>query len=337
MSKNNFGYDEMLGIKMPFDQTDANLNKLAEFMAIERKKTPAGYTYLGQFIDHDMSLDSANRVLPWEPMPRYIFNKRTPFLNLETIYGFKCPSNRYEPSRAQLMKEDSKTLLKLGNTAKGLVSKVFLNKDLPRLPKSRIAHIVDSRNDENLAVAQTQVAFMRFHNAVIKYLNSDDSNKTFKKAHEIVIQHYQWIILKDFLPRIIKESVLNDVLTGGNQFYFPNPKSPFMPSEFSFAAFRAGHSMIRNSYNWNIIFNDDNPAFPARLIELTQLTGRCNLDGKNNLPSEWLINWNWFYETTSENQGQNFNFAKNLFCLVPILSIHKSHQPTFQWNNCQLK
>jgi hypothetical protein len=319
MPENNFGFEPMLEIKTDFKPSDNQLNKLAESMAIDLKKIPAGYTYLGQFIDHDMSLDSANRTLPWDPTPRYIFNKRTPFLNLETIYGFECPSNPEEPARADLMKVGSKTLLKLGNTVKGLVNKIFLNKDLPRLPDSPIAHIVDQRNDENLAVAQTQVAFMRFHNVVVKYLtekfNEDDTVETFEKARKIVIQHYQWIILKDYLPRIIKQSVLNDILASGNQFYFPNPESPFMPSEFSFAAFRAAHSMIRNSYNWNIVFNNDNPAFPASLIELTKFTGRCGLrisedfPVNKNLPSEWLINWNWFYRTTSENQGQKFNFA----------------------------
>ena len=83
------------------------------------------------------------------------------------------PLNRDEPARAALLCAKSKTLLKLGDTdGSGFVSCIFLGKDLPRMPNSPIALIVDPRNDENLAVAQTQVAFMRFHNVVVNQNSS---------------------------------------------------------------------------------------------------------------------------------------------------------------------
>lgn len=314
MSENNFGYEKMLEINPAHSPSDTELDQLAKFMTERRVRVPAGYTYLGQFIDHDISLDSAvfERIQPWGTiLSSNISNKRTPFLNLETIYGFESPSNpNDEPRRQLLLAENSKSLLKLGDTkATSIVNKVFVGKDLPRTPNSPMAQIVDSRNDENLAVAQTQVAFMRFHNAVVKYLNADDSTTTFEAARKIVIQHYQWIILKDYLPRIIKESVLNDVLTEGNKFYFPNPKVPFIPLEFSVAAFRFGHSMIRNSYNWNRFFNDDQFPSAATLKQLATLTGQGRLGNNNQLPGEWSINWNWFYETPDSPRGK-FNFAE---------------------------
>ncbi|HEY0459459.1 MAG TPA: peroxidase family protein [Pyrinomonadaceae bacterium] len=313
MSKTSFDYKLMLEINTEFIPSDSQLNYLAESMAVEPKEIPAGYTYLGQFIDHDISFDSSSRTPPWEPLPQCVFNQRTPFLNLETIYGFQCPSNPDEPTRAQLLKDGSNTLLRLGDTINdGSVSRVFTDKDLPRKPNSPHAFIVDPRNDENLAVAQTQVAFMRFHNAVVKHLKAQDTPKTFEEARKIVIQHYQWIILKDYLPQIIKKSVLNDVLNEGNNFYFPNPKTPYVPLEFSVAAFRLGHSMIRNSYNWNRIFNDD-PSVSndekATIYKLIEFTGNGGLGKRTKLLSDWLINWNWFYDVAGSVQNQKFNSA----------------------------
>lgn len=316
MSENNFSYEEMLGIGTAHNPSDDELNKLAEFMAVERERIPAGYTYLGQFVNHDIALDSAtvDKIPPWNPIPvSSIFNRRTPFLNLETIYGFESPSNPNEPPRAELLEENSHTLLKLGTTVADVITKTFPN-DLPRKSGSPMAVIVEPRNDENLAVAQTQVAFMKFHNAVVKNLGRDDTKATFEFAREIVIRHYQWIILKDFLPRIIKNSVLNDVLAEGNKFYFPKPDKPYMPLEFSVAAFRAGHSMIRSVYNWNRVFNEDSNILRATLTELRNFTGKHGMKGKNNLPSDWIINWNWFYNINFSSflNKQKFNFASNI-------------------------
>lgn len=326
MSENYFLYETMFGIKTEFNPSDDELNDLAKFMTDQFMGIPAGYTYLGQFIDHDMSLDSASRKLPWEPIPASeVFNQRTPFLNLETIYGFEIPSNKDEPARSKLIEENSKTLLRLGNTvASGGINKVFRNKDLPRVPGTAKAYIVDSRNDENLVVAQTQVAFMRFHNSVVNYLRergADDSVETFERARKIVIQHYQWIILHDYLPKIVRQDILDNVLNEGNQFYFPDAERPFMPLEFSVAAFRAGHSMIRDTYNWNIVFNHDPASSPVSLIDLTALTGRCGLNKNLNLPSQWVINWHWFFHFPGSPQQLKLNFASPINTkLVPLLS-----------------
>jgi ribosomal protein L14 len=330
MPENGFGYDKMLEVETEFYPSDNKLDQLAEFMAIEPKKIPAGYTYLGQFIDHDIALDSATveRIPPWDLIPSSsISNKRTPFFNLETIYGFEIPTNPKEPARDKLLKDGSQSFLKLGDTVPDTIKDSFPN-DLPRESNSPKAVIVDARNDENLAVAQTQVAFIKFHNAVVKDLIENhgrgDTKDTFEAAREIVIRHYQWIILKDFLPRIIKKSVLNDVLTEGNKFYFPTRKNVFMPLEFSVAAYRTGHSMIRNSYNWNHLFNDDPGAAPdepssvhlgtATLAELRTFTGSGGMEGKNQLPSDWLINWNLFYNIDNSIglKKQKFNFASEI-------------------------
>ncbi len=71
--------------------------------------------------------------------------------------------------------------------------------------------------------------------------------------------HYQWVVRHDYLPRVCDPAVLDDVWAHGRKIFEPTAAPtdlPTMPVEFSVAAYRMGHSMIRDAYNWNAIFND---------------------------------------------------------------------------------
>lgn len=353
-----FVFKEMFGIGSSIKPDTANsvrwsdkdLDELADSMLTPDNldsATPAGYTYLGQFIAHDISLDSKNdrRKLhdrPWGRIkPQEITNLRCPFFDLETIYGSDDPKNKEETPRRALMEKDSKSLLKLGNTiAEGQSSsneqllKAFPN-DLPRDRNGSEAIIVDPRNDENLVVSQLQVAFIKFHNAVVSMLGKPDSDDLFEQARRIVIRHYQHIILTDFLPKIVDEKILKrvraEVESGSCTFDILNSDDIFMPLEFAFAAFRMGHSTIRNSYNWNRHLS--NAVF---LGKLALLTGRGNMAGKQtHLPTIWLINWNWFFDINGSKTRENekFNFAKKFD--TRISSLLGSFHPLIEkdvWN-----
>jgi len=285
---------------------DNELNELAKFMAKpnpSNSKTPAGYTYLSQFVDHDISFDSFARIFPWETIDlSSLQNKRDPFFNLETLYG-KDAQNTSE------FLEMNTPFLKLGKTKTDPASTVLQNQeieqDLPR-DSNGLATILDERNDENLLIAQTHVAFVKFHNEIAK-ISEGSADEKYKKARELTIRHYQYIILKDLLPKIIKESVLNDVLQNGNKFYKPDNNNIFIPLEFAVAVFRMGHSMVRNSYNLNTKQN-------VNLSDLQAFTGHGrfikNLSGRKALLSDWLINWNLFFNLTGwETPPAKFNFA----------------------------
>jgi hypothetical protein len=306
------GFGLLFPSKDLYSPKDEHLNELAKFMASPRvfinSGIPSGYTYLSQFITHDISLDSENRVPPWTTIDPPT-NVRSPFFDLEPIYGEIDPK-KDEPSRSRLL--HGKARLKLGLTVgegTGSLFKQFPN-DLPREDASAKPIIVDERNDENLAVAQTQVAFMKFHNAIVKkVLNNVDTEAAFKEARRIAIRHYQWIVLHDFLPRIVEKEVIERVLKG-HTFYFPTRENLDLPVEFSFAALRIGHSMIRSTYQWNRVFNN-RPEHPkATLDQLSKFTFRGGgLDGPKNLQSAWLPNWNWFYNIDNSNTQSEFNFA----------------------------
>jgi hypothetical protein len=99
-----------------------------------------------------------------------------------------------------------------------------------------------------------------------------------------VTQHYQWAVVNDFLKRICGMAAVNVSLAT----VVAPIGSPFrMPVEFAVAAYRFGHSMIRDRY-W-VNFN-----FPAATMQQVFAFNR-----KPNLPilSNWVVDFNAFFDT----------------------------------------
>ena len=268
----------------------------------------AGYTYLGQFIAHDLSWDKTGDVPKGPVSPASVEQGRSPFLDLDSVYG-----DGPDSPDSRLYNSDQVNL-QVGTTAPsvfGDANRSYEN-DLPRDKENaenpRRAVIADPRNDENLAVAQVHVAFLRFHNSVAAALSLDGlfGKDLFKETRRKVIKHYQWIVLYDFLPKIIDQSVLRDVLENGpRHFKLKDPRKPFMPVEFSLAAFRLGHSLLRDSYEWNRVFQSPfrGDLRRADLFDLSRLTGFSgNMDGTSlTLPSYWIVDWTRFFDFSGFN------------------------------------
>jgi hypothetical protein len=198
-----------------------------------------GFTFLGQFIDHDITFDPTSDI-ETQNDPEALANFRTPALELDSVYGSGPGASphlydRHTPN----------------NTKKMLLDKNWEN-DLPRNSQNR-ALTGDPRNDENLLVNQLHLAFLKFHNHVIDHLQSNactHENTVFAEAQRIVRWHYQWIVLHEFLPLIVGQELVDDVLTNKRQCYHWNTE-PFIPVEFSVAAYRFGHTMVRGTYSCN--------------------------------------------------------------------------------------
>ena len=174
--------------------------------------------------------------------------------------------------------------------------------DLPRGAGStakakRRAIVPDPRNDENLAVAQTHLAFIRFHNRVVDTLPASvPPAQRFAKAREKVIKHYQWMLRTDYLPRICAPGVVSAVFNNGRKAFevgVTPTDVPTMPIEFSVAAFRLGHSMVRSTYNWNRIF--DAGAGSLELL-FTFSGGSGDLGGGQRLPSNWIADFRRLFD-----------------------------------------
>jgi hypothetical protein len=257
---------------------------------------PAGFTYLGQFIDHDLTFDRTSVMLGEEVSPAELLQGRSPSLDLDSLYG-AGPANARS---ARFYRDDRH--LKVGTTVRVDPDVARAGFDLPRgsgATKSdkRKAVIPEARNDENLAVAQTHLAFIRFHNRVVDSLPATTpAAQRFARARESVVKHYQWMIRHDFLPRICGKAVVNDVFANGRKVFEVgvDPTTvPTMPVEFSVAAYRLGHSMIRAAYDWNARFPDGQGTL-GLLFTFSGTGG--NLGGGTRLPSNWIADFRRLYD-----------------------------------------
>ena len=260
---------------------------------------PAGFTYLGQFIDHDLTFDKTDVMLGTNVTPAQLLQARSPSLDLDSLYG----AGPQDPGSAKFYEADG-LHLKMGKTT-GPTKNGF---DLPRgagntVAKKRKAIIPDPRNDENLAVAQTHLAMIRFHNRVVDtQLGGVPAAQKFDKAREIVTKHYQWMIRTDYLTRIAKKAVVNNVFNQGRKAFEvgADPTAvPTMPIEFSIAGFRLGHAMVRANYNWNKIF--DNGAGSLEFLFIFSATGG-DLGGDTRLASIWIADFRRLYDFGEANK-----------------------------------
>ncbi len=280
-------------------QSIAALARLAESMVAEPEQPkdgpddeesgiPAAYTYFGQFIDHDLTFDPASS-LQKQNDPEGLEDFRTPRFDLDSVYG-------RGPDDQPYLYEDGRNFL-LGKPLTGAAANPDA-KDLARSQladlKKRRAIIGDPRNDENVIVSQLQGLFLRFHNKVA----ADHKDWSFPKIQREVRFHYQWVVLHDFLPTMVSEGVLQQVVPHlGKKTnvrvdrphleFFHWRRGAFMPLEFGAAAYRFGHSMVRPDYRLSetvgplaIFATDPNKA----------------LTGFREFPNNWAIDWNLFID-----------------------------------------
>ena len=289
--------------------TESNRNKLGNAIAAGgggASNIPAGFTYLGQFIDHDLTFDKTNVTFGEHVSPSQLLQARSPSLDLDSLYG----AGPQDPGSAKFYAPDG-LHLKTGKTVAVEVDPAMDGFDLPRgagstAAEKRTAIIPDPRNDENLAVAQTHLAFIRFHNRVVDTLPASvPQSLRFATARELVTKHYQWMIRTDYLPRICAPGVVNNVFASGRKAFEPTApptEVPTMPIEFAVAAFRLGHSMIRRDYQWNARFDSDTGTLGTLDLLFTFSGGSGNLGGEPRLPSNWIADFRRLYDFGEANK-----------------------------------
>lgn len=244
---------------------------------------PAGFTFLGQFLDHDITFDVYSDINQIGTDPDQVRNALTPTLDLGNVYG------RGPILDGFLYAKDGATLL-------------YGNSQNPQYDVCRnavgTAIIGDPRNDDNIFVSQIQLAFIKFHNQVVKDLRGRYSgSELFERASQLVRWHYQWIVYKDFLPRFIGPSLYQKLVDNGPQYY--NGSNLEIPVEFSAAAYRMGHATVRQTYQVN--------------AEVTQQqVFDAHMPG-TFLPAGNRVDWRYFFETDPRTQPQS---CKRLDALV---------------------
>ena len=276
-----------------------------EVDAEENPAVTAAYTYLGQFVDHDLTLDPTSHLrqqLSKDQLTALV-DFRTPRFDLDSLYG-RGPDDQpylYQPDGIRLQ---------LGAPMSGNPHDPAAV-DLPRGPNGR-ALVGDPRNDENRIVAQLHSAMLRFHNAMADRLPDAD----FDTVRQQVRWHYQWVLVHDFLPTLINATTIGEVfphIAKGTsitadppQFRIPRLRRnglfgnlqpaglELMPVEFSVAAYRFGHSMIRPIYRLN-------ESISRRQIFSTATDPAGDLGGMRPIPLDWAIDWQFFIDLDHGN------------------------------------
>ncbi|MBC3767369.1 peroxidase family protein [Neptunicella marina] len=226
---------------------------------------PAGFTYLGQMISHDI-------VAPTNPKGEEAQRHVTPCLNMDSMYG-DGPDFSADT---------------LFNPTGKFVVPSHINYDVWR-NTAGVAHIPEPRNDENTIVCQMHRVWQNLHNRFLVETGH------FIQAKQATISMFHQVVVTDFLSRLLDPVVYQhffiESASGISDFTTPIDA---IPCEFSHAAFRIGHSLVRPVYRMNHI----QPSYTLSIGDLL----RGNKSG--DIPPEQQIDWSLFFGQASQKAGR---------------------------------
>ena len=300
---------------------------------------PPIYTYWGQFVDHDLTANTDRDVVLHIDQPEdlepvapaqvlaVLHNLRNPALNLDSVYG----DGPFEPVQDEEFVPYDGIKLRLGELSVSPVGGALIppiedrHRDLPRRgpasdpPGARSKALIgDGRNDENLVIAQLHVAFLRFHNAAVDWVRANEPERVgegqiFLRARDLTRWAYQWLTIHDYLRTVTAAGTVDRVLVDEHDLLELDKRGVYMPLEFSVAAFRFGHSMIRGAYDWNRNFGRPGNSGPsnASFNLLFTFTGKAPnpFFGTPTLPDNWPVEWD---RMTDKNSLFADRFARRI-------------------------
>jgi Animal haem peroxidase len=232
----------------------------------------AGWPIFGQFVAHDITADRS--MLRSHANTAELRNARSPQLNLECLYGDGPTGNPF------LYQRDDSAKFLLGPDGA----------DVQRNAEG-IAVIGDPRNDSHMLMSQLHLTMLKAHNAFVEEARRNDvaSDRVFDEAARQLRWHYQWIVLNEFLPGLVEQALVDEVLREGPRWFRPR-HGAFIPLEFADAAYRYGHAQIRHRYQLNL-HTAPVPLFPDLL-------------GFRPVPREHEVDWTLFFDASGAKPAQ---------------------------------
>ena len=266
----------------------------------ENPTISAGYTYFGQFVDHDLTLDKTS-MGEAEADPDAIANFRSPALDLDSVYGNGPWGD------VVLYDEDFKLQVSTSRIAQPAATGFVQTQFDHRRASDGTALIGDPRNDENVIVAQLHQAFVMFHNKIMDTnslmggIPAGERSERFRRARRLAVWHYQWVVIHDFLKKICQPEIYDDIVNPGGAprlrlYNDPGPLYAYMPIEFAGAAYRFGHSMVRPSYALNKKVGTDQATKRIPIFKDKALPGE-DLRGFAPIHADYGIDWGYFFNS----------------------------------------
>lgn len=270
----------------------------------------AAYTYFGQFVTHDISAFGTPHADRHEHItPK---NLRTPYLDLDSLYGGgpNVMPFLYEGGLGPKFiiggKSDLKFRARRDDCQRSRRAEID---DIPRNQQD-VALVADSRNDSTVMIAQMHLAFLKAHNRIVDMVRDegiDNPVRVFEEAKRRLTRHYQWVVTKDWLPKILNGVCAAELETKIEEVQRrPIDRAQLVPPKIALevvmGVLRFGHSMVRSRYVLN-----------EKMAEPMPLTvDVANFDwfnapyrsvaGYYPIRNDWWINWSFFLPISPETR-----------------------------------
>ncbi|ANN57060.1 hypothetical protein A9174_09970 [Mesorhizobium loti NZP2037] len=315
------------------------------------ERIPAGYTYLAQFAAHDIIRNSSlSPLLAAHEAERR--NEREEALLLDVLYGggpFSDPGLYVVAKPGEVVR----SLMRTGPMAPPSPNAMampagacpFAIRDLPRFQQADLSDgfesgrtdvlVADQRSDDNANIAQMTALFLHLHNAVAGALSSSGIPKKdvelpagaylFDRTRRVTTAIYRNVLQNDLLPRLIAKPIWDLYNENGFRPLVDMPQG--VPIEFSHAAYRLGHSMVRLSY----VFNDQHPEGEG--LENVLLNRSSSRPHRFPVSEHWIADWSHFFQIAgstpqfSRRIGPTVNEVLLSAYSMPILCVGPDSKP----------
>ena len=319
----------------------------------ENPGIPSGYTYLLQFVAHDL-VHSAIPLSVTGVLGADTANARRTALKLETLFGSGPVGSPFIYAQ-DTPNDERRTKLRLGrmrwkdqNVESGCPFR-----DIARTPAENVtgidrsipgrrvalteALVADPRNDDHALMSQLTALFAQLHNGLVDIVrhgeplvavnaNLGAAYKRFLCARDALTAIYHSVVQKDLMKRVVHPAIYAAYASPNRSFLdhvahdssaargAPAPNNWQIPLEFSHGAFRFGHAMVRPEY----VINDQSTHDLVNTLEKTSANDPVNMP----LDSTWIVRWSRFFEIG----GSRPNFSRRI---GPFLSDGLGHDKIF--------
>ncbi len=284
----------------------------------DNPKIPAGYTYLLQLIAHDIIASSISFGVA-RGGKLDIENARLVPLSLATIYGSGPDTHPHVYQFSRMCRASQgklpRTFLRVGRSREEDPAANCPFKDIGRGTAIGVsdtgfnpgvndlnteAFLADPRNDDHVIISQLTLLFHKLHNTVLATIEDKNPSaasagsidaklayENFFAARAIVTLIYRKIVLYDALEHLLHPAVYKyyvkeeGVRIDGGQD---------VPLEFAVGAFRCGHAMVRDSYQFT---KDNTPERTKIALKISSLRVPQELP----ISGKWIVDWNLFFDT----------------------------------------
>jgi hypothetical protein len=295
----------------------------------ENPHIPSGYTYLLQFVAHDL-VHSAMPLSVTGALGAGTTNARRTALRLETLFG-SGPVGSPFVYALDAPNDERRTKLRLGRMRwkeKGVEAGCPF-RDIARTPAENVtgidrsiaghraalteALVADPRNDDHAIMSQLTALFALLHNGLIDIVRRGEpatginaslgaAYTRFLCARDALTSIYHNIIAKDLMRRALHPAIYA-TYAGSRPTFIDRPAQQSgwqIPLEFSHGAFRFGHAMVRPEY----VINDLSTHDLNNTLEKNSANDPVNMP----LDSTWIVRWSHFFEI----EGSRPNFSRRI-------------------------